>query len=101
MQVDVFHLFKKRVFREKLPDFPFCFRSDSFSEKKYEIFFEGSKVITKDGTVERSLSYYYEQVYGSGTFEEGMDALKEEGGDTDAGDSADDKQEPSEGKNGE
>ena len=51
--------------------------------------------------MERSLSYYYEQVYGSGTFEEGMDALKEEGGDTDAGDSVDDKQEPSEGKNGE
>ena len=58
-------------------------------------------LITKDGTVERSLSYYYEQVYGSGTFEEGMDALKEEGGDTDAGDSAGDKQAPSEGKNGE
>lgn len=34
-------------------------------------------LITKDGTVERSLSYYYEQVYGSGTYEEWMDGTGE------------------------
>lgn len=30
-------------------------------------------LITKDGSVERSLSYYYEEVYGSGVYEEWMD----------------------------
>lgn len=35
-------------------------------------------LITKDGTVERSLNYYYEEVYGSGTYEEWMDDTKDE-----------------------
>lgn len=30
-------------------------------------------LITKDGSVERSLSFYYEEVYGSGVYEEWMD----------------------------
>ena len=30
-------------------------------------------LITKNGSVERSLSYYYEQVYGSETYEEWVD----------------------------
>lgn len=37
-------------------------------------------LITKDGTVERSLDYYYEQVYGSGTYEEWMDGTGESEG---------------------
>lgn len=42
-------------------------------------------LITKDGTVERSLSYYYEQVYGSGTYEDWMDSEGEQNGQSDGG----------------
>lgn len=65
-------------------------------------------LITKDGSVERSLSFYYEEVYGSGVYEEWMDGgTNGEMQSPDAGESGfqeqalPDGQTPSEGNAGE